>query len=113
MRHEFSMPDYKRIEGESHHTSDIECAVEIEADEAAALASWYIARCFLQVSEKNTTKWVPVPTGHPMFETISLWAHDECEQKLEQLWEAYLDDKPRRMRPNTDREEHGTYWGRP
>lgn len=93
----------------SLYSHDLECAVEIEPDESTALTSWYVARCYVQHSERGVLVWAQVPRDHPLFETISDWAYDEREQQLGELWETYLEDQPRRMWPRTDREEHSTY----
>lgn len=109
MRDEFTMPAHTRIGVDSLYSHDLEVAVEIEPDEAAACASWYVARCYIEHSVRGELVWAQVPRDHPLFTAISDWAYDEREQQLAELWETYLEDQPRRVRPRTDREEHSTY----
>jgi hypothetical protein len=110
MRFAFTMPGYTKIEGQALYTHDFECAVEIEPDEATADADWHIARCFIEHKERHGMAWLKLSKAHPFFKLIHDWALDEHRQKLSQLWDDYLEDKPRR-RPRTDREEHATHGG--
>ena len=110
MRHEFTMPGYTKIEGESLYTHDLECAVEIEPDEGTGDADWYIARCFIEHRARHGLEWRKLSKSHALFDTITRWALDEYTPQIEALWEDYLDDKPKR-RARTDRQEHATHGG--
>lgn len=110
MRFKFDMPGYTKIEGDTIYTHDLECAVEIEADEATGDADWYIARCFIEHKARHGVAWQKLPKAHPIFETIRDWAMDTYRHKLSELWDDYLLDKPR-QRPRTDRDEHATHGG--
>lgn len=114
MRHQFEMPVIDEIDGDQYETaSDRECAVEIEPDEAVACTSWYVARVYVQGFRRRKLMWVRVPEDHRLFDQIKQHALDHHEHALGELWETYLEDLPRRVRPRTDRDEHSTYWGRP
>ena len=110
MRHEFTMPGYTKIEGDSLYTHDLECAVEIEPDEGTGDADWYIARCFIEHRARHGLEWRKLSNSHGLFDTITRWALDEYKPQIEALWEDYLDDKPKR-RARTDRQEHATHGG--
>lgn len=109
MRLQFDKPGYSDIGGEKVYSHDLEVAVEIEPDESFACASWYVARCYIEGYVKNTSQWFKVEPNTPLFEEIKQWALDDYDHKLAELWETYLEDKPRRYRPTSDRDEHGTY----
>ena len=95
MRHEFTMPGYTKIEGDSLYTHDLECAVEIEPDEGTGDADWYIARCFIEHKARRGLEWVKLSKAHPLFAEITEVALDMHRQKLAELWDDFLDDKPK------------------
>jgi hypothetical protein len=108
MRDEFTLEGHTTINGESFYTHDLEVAVEIEPDESACLASWYIARCYVETFQKRKRVWVRVPESDPLFQTIKDAALDDRDEKLATLWDEYLEDQPHRRAP-TDWDEHNTH----
>jgi hypothetical protein len=108
MRDEFTLEGHTTINGETFYTHDLEVAVEIEPDESACLASWYVARCYVETFQKRKRVWVRVPDTDPLFETIKDWAIENRDEALAHLWDEYTEDQPHRRAPS-DYEEHGTY----
>lgn len=95
MRHSFDMPGHTKIEGDTLYTHDLEVAVEIEPDETKGDADWYIARCFVEHNVRRKQEWIKVPPSHPLFEAIRDHAMDFHRHKLSELWDDWLDDKPK------------------
>jgi RecA-family ATPase len=112
MHIEMVFPTYTKIGGTDFQTGEIECRVEIEPDESFACASWYVSGIYVEAFVRRKWQKVEVQKDDPLFETLKAWALQEYDAQLEALWDEYLEDKPKR-RPNTDREEHSTQWGRP
>lgn len=110
MHIDMTMPTYTKIGDADFQTGEIECRVEIEPDEAFACASWYVSAISVDAYERRKWRRVEVKKDDPLFETLKAWALQEYEPQLEEQWETYLEDKPKR-RPKSDREEHGTYHG--
>lgn len=111
MRDQFTLPIFETINGSTYElTAERECAVELEPDEGTCLASWYIARVYVEVRAKGKPVWIQVKDTDPLFETIKAWALQERDVVLAELWNDYLDDVPASKRPPyDDNAEHRTY----
>lgn len=112
MHLDITMPTYTKIGGTDFQTGEIEYRVTIEPDESFACASWYVSKISVDAYVKRKWRQVEIEKTDPLFETVKAWALQEYEAQFAELWEDYCEDKPKR-RPNTDREEHGTYGARP
>lgn len=107
MHLDIQYPHYMLIAGFPYEVGEIEARVELEPDGA----NWYIARVLIEASLKGKRQMVPVPKSDPNFIMIKTWALQEYRPQLEEVWSEYLADKPKRKRPLSDAQEHGTYVG--
>lgn len=104
-------PNYMAIGGDTYEVSETDVRVEIEPDESLACGEWYVSKILIEARVRGKLQMVPVPKGDTMFVMLKTWALQEYRPQLEELWSEYLADKPKRKRPLSDREEHGTYVG--
>jgi len=103
------MPTFDEIGDHRIETGERECAVEIEPDEAVCLASWCIARVYVQGFVRRKLLWFAVPENHPLFREVSDFAMDEHEQALAEHWDDYLADHP--IHPVDNHAEHRSHGG--
>lgn len=110
MRHQFAMDCFTEIGLLMVETHAIECAVEIEPDEGDGLASWYVARVWVEGNvHGQKRRWHAITERHPLHKQIVAYATDYCSDELAELWSEWLADHPKEYaKRRASEREHST-----